>query len=120
MQDFINEILESSLKFINNISLMIEFDEDFNKKIPEDFQNKIKEIMDNQHKFHEYRNKRAFFNSINDMSYNFKDLILDTWKLIQPRENEAICDVNSDVNSDELLIDENFNYMSSDDEDNIV
>jgi hypothetical protein len=50
------------------------------------------------------------------MSYNFKDLILDTWKLIQPRENEAICDENSD----ELLIDENYNYMSSDDEDNIV
>lgn len=53
---------------------------------------------------------------VNDMSYNFKDLILDTWKLIQPRENEAICDENFD----ELLLDENYNYMSSDDEDNIV
>jgi hypothetical protein len=41
------------------------------------------------------------------MSYNFKDLILSTWKLLQPIE-ETI--------GDDLLIDENFNYYSSDDE----
>ena len=43
------------------------------------------------------------------MSYNFKDIIFETWKLIQPS--------NSIEDSDEpLLIDENFNYLSSDDE----
>ena len=102
--DFINQILDSSLKFIQNISLMIEFDEKFRESIPEEYQEKLKEILANQERFHDPRNKKAFFNCINDMSYNFKDIILKTWKLIQPADNE-------------LLMDENFNYMdSSDDE----
>jgi hypothetical protein len=108
--DFINEVLDSSLRFLNNISLMVEFDESFRDKIPLDYQNKIKDIMNNQHKFIDAKNKKAFFNCINDMSYNFKDLILETWKLIQPNATYIIDD------DEPPLIDENFNYMSSDDE----
>ena len=111
--DFINEILNSSLTFINNISLMTEFDDEFRNKIPIDYQNKMKDIINNQEKFHQAKNKKAFFNSINDMSYNFKELILATWHLIQPNENDLISN-NQDL--DELIIDENFDYMSSDDE----
>ena len=108
--DFINEVLDSSLRFLNNISLMVEFDESFRDKIPLDYQNKIKDIMNNQHKFIDAKNKKAFFNCINDMSYNFKDLILETWKLIQPKDDYIVDD------DEPPLIDENFNYMSSDDE----
>ena len=107
-KDFINEILLSSLKFMDNISLLIEFDEEFRNKIPLEEQLKIKEILNNRSKFYEARNKRAFFHCINDMSYNFKDLILNTWKLIQPIDSE-----DSDE-SGEQLIDPNFNYNSSD------
>jgi hypothetical protein len=107
--DFINEVLESSLRFINNIYLMVDFDDSFRDKIPSDYQDKIKDIIDNQHKFHEAKNKKAFFNCINDMSYNFKDIIFETWKLIQPTNYIEDSD-------DPPLIDENFNYMSSDDE----
>ena len=103
--DFINEVLQSSLNFLNNISLMAEFDESFRDKIPIEYQNKMKEILANQEKFHDPKNKKAFFNCINDMSYNFKNLILETWKLIQP------------VDDDEPpLLDENYKYWSSDDE----
>jgi hypothetical protein len=45
------------------------------------------------------------------MSYNFKDIILETWKLIQP--------INKEIESDSdepPLIDENYRYESSDDE----
>ena len=107
-KDFINEILLSSLKFMDNISLLIEFDEEFRNKIPLEEQLKIKEILNNRSKFYEARNKRAFFHCINDMSYNFKDLILNTWKLIQPIDSD-----DSDE-SGEQLIDPNFNYNSSD------
>ncbi len=109
--DFINEVLNSSLRFINNISLMVEFDESFREKIPKDYQDKIKDIINNQHKFHEAKNKKAFFNCINDMSYNFKDLIMETWKLLQTNKKEIIVD-----DDEPPLIDENFNYLSSDDE----
>jgi hypothetical protein len=84
-------------------------DKSFRDKIPSDYQNKIKDIIDNQHKFHEAKNKKAFFNCINDLSYNFKDIIFETWKLIQP--------TNHIEDSDEPpLIDENFKYLSSEDE----
>jgi hypothetical protein len=106
--DFINEVLESSLKFLNSISILAEFDDYFREKIPSEYQNKMKEILENQNKFHDPKNKKAFFNCINDMSYNFKDLILETWKLIQPKEEEY---------DDELpLLDENFKYWSSDED----
>ena len=107
--DFINEVLESSLKFINSIHTLIEFDDEYRNNIPIEYQSKIKDIIDNQHKFNEVKNKKAFFNCINDLSYNFKDIIFETWKLIQP--------TNYIEDSDEPpLIDENFNYISSDEE----
>ncbi len=120
--DFINQILDSSLKFIQNISLMIEFDENFRENIPDEYQDKLKQILNNQQKFHEPKNKKAFFNCINDMSYNFKDIILKTWELLQPQEedDEIIENKNKLLKDDdeEILIDENFNYWSSSDEDN--
>jgi len=108
--DFINEVLESSLKFLNSISILAEFDDYFREKIPLEFQNKMKEILENQNKFHDPKNKKAFFNCINDMSYNFKDLILETWKLLQPKEEDLIED------DEPPLLDENYKYWSSDDE----
>ena len=110
--DFINEVLVNSLKFIQNISLMVEFDESFKNSIPLEHQQKIKDILANQEKFHDPKNKKAFFNCINDMSYNFKDIILETWKLIQPTKN---IDTESDSET-ELLFDENYKYVSSDEE----
>ena len=112
--DFINEVLDSSLRFINNISLMIEFDESFRDNIPPEHQQKIKDILNNQNKFHEAKNKKAFFNCINDMSYNFKDIILETWKLIQPLDNKQN-EIETD-SEEPPLIDENFDYMSSSDD----
>jgi len=107
--DFINEVLDSSLKFLNSISVLSEFDESFREKIPIEHQNKMKEILENQNKFHEPKNKKAFFNCINDMSYNFKDLILETWKLIQPKEKK-------EENDDEPpILDENYKYWSDSD-----
>ncbi len=113
--DFINEVLDSSLRFIQNISLMVEFDESFRDSIPLEHQKKIKDILDNQDKFHDPKNKKAFFNCINDMSYNFKDIILETWKLIQPIDKKSN---DTETDDDEpSLIDENYRYISSDEED---
>jgi len=90
------------MKFLNSISVLSEFDETFREKIPTEHQNK----------FHEPKNKKAFFNCINDMSYNFKDLILETWKLIQPKEenDELLKEENDELlkeENDELLKEEN-------------
>ena len=109
-KDFINEVLNSSIKFLNDISVMIEFDEEFRNKISLSEQQKIKDIVKFQDKFHEVKNKRAFFQSINDISYNCKDLILKTWENVQPVE-----DYNSDAEYSEPDIDPNFKGYESDD-----
>jgi hypothetical protein len=113
-KDFINEVLNSSIKFLNDISIMIEFDEEFRNKISLEEQEKIKNIIKYQDKFNEVKNKRAFFQSINDISYNCKDLILKTWKNIQPLEENYDSDDNYYSEPD---IDPSFKgYESSDTE----
>ena len=75
---------------------------------------KIKNIIKYQDKFNEVKNKRAFFQSINDISYNCKDLILKTWKNIQPLEENYDSDENYYSEPD---IDPSFKgYESSDTE----
>ena len=115
--------VNSSLKFINDISLLIEFDEDFRNNIPIEDQHKIRDIIDNENKFYETKNKKAFFNCINDISYNFhrsmwfclqnriwpEDLILATWKLIQPN-------LETESDDEPPIIGNNYNYSSDDSE----
>ena len=115
-KEFIDEILESSLSYIEKIAFFIEFDDDFKEKIPLSFQEKINEILKNKNKFYENKNKKIFFNSINDLSYNFKELIMSTWKLLKKSEN--IQNNNDDDSDSEPIMDPNFNYMQSDDSDN--
>ncbi len=114
-KDFINEVLNSSIKFLNDISVMIEFDEEFRNKISLEEQEKIKNIIKYQDRFHEVKNKKAFFQSINDISYNCKDLILKTWETVQP-----VNDFNFDSDDDnysEPDLDPNFRgYETSDSE----
>ncbi len=102
--DFINQVLDNSLRLIQNIALLIELDDTFRDNISNEHQQKLKDIMNNQDKFHLPKNKKAFFNCINDMSYNFKDLILKTWELLQPVNNQD--ENNNDDHDDVLLIDE--------------
>lgn len=113
-KEFIDEILESSLSYIEKIAFFIEFDDDFKEKIPSSFQEKINEILKNKNKFYENKNKKIFFNSINDLSYNFKELIMSTWKLLKKSENIQNNIDESDSDS-EPIMDPNFNYMQSDD-----
>lgn len=103
--DFINQVLDNSLRLIQNIALLIELDDTFRDNISNEHQQKLKDIMNNQDKFHLPKNKKAFFNCINDMSYNFKDLILKTWELLQPVNNQDENN-NDDDHDDVLLIDE--------------
>ncbi len=113
-KEFIGEIFSSAFKFLNNIAIMLEFDEEFGKKLPIEQQVQLKEILANTEKFMEPKNRKAFYNCINDMSYNFKDLIKNTWKLLQPVKYDFDTETDDDDNG-EQLIDPNFNYFSDSD-----
>jgi hypothetical protein len=109
-KDLIHKVLNSSLDFIEGIALHLEFNKDFQNKIPIEYLEKIQFILDNKYKFYEKKNLLIFGNSINSMSYNYKDLIMSTWELLQPLED----DTSSEYSEPDIKEVTNF---SSDEED---
>jgi hypothetical protein len=96
--NFYNKVLEKSFEIINNIILTLEYDEDFNKNIKEKYkiklENKINELTDNFYKDKSYKN--SFKQDINQLSYNKKNIILETWRTLKKLEKQLIEDDNSD------------------------
>ena len=76
-----------------------ETDENFSKYFKKSDIKKINEIINNQNKFYEIKNKHAYTKIINESSYNLRKLILQTWKLLKPIEQL------SDESDDEYKID---------------
>ena len=60
-----------------------ETDENFSKYFKKSDIKKINEIINNQNKFYEIKNKHAYTKIINESSYNLRKLILQTWKLLK-------------------------------------
>jgi hypothetical protein len=113
--EFIDEVLNSAFKAIYELSLLAEIDKEYNQQIPIEYQNKMQDIINNKAKFCDPRIKKIFFNCINDMSYNFKDMIQETWKLVQPPEIE---DIETDSEGPPLIDEEQYkNYVSETDSD---
>ena len=57
----------------------------------------IERIVANKSKFYEKKNWRTFYNSVNSMSYNYRDLVLSTWKLLKkPFENNLIIETSDE------------------------
>jgi hypothetical protein len=109
-KDLIHKVLNSSLDFIEGIALHLELNKDYQNKIPTEYQEKIQFILDNKYKFYEKKNLLIFGNSINSMSYNYKDLILSTWELLQPLED----DTSSEYSEPDI---KEVTHFSSDEED---
>ena len=114
-KELIHKVLSSSLIYIEGIALQIELNNEFREKITNEDYEKIQYILNNKHKYYEKKNLLTFFNSINSMSYNYKDLISSTWNLLHPTLENDISDISSDYSETEL---KEINYFcDSSDED---
>ncbi len=111
--DHINTVLTNSINFINKIHFLIENDDDFSSQFKKEDIKKITEIINNQHKFHEIKNKRAYMKIVNETSYNLRKLIKETWKLLKPIDNN---DSDSDDYKIDIGIKSNSDYESSDED----
>ena len=101
-KELISKVLESSFKIIEGISIQIEFNEDLRKEIPKKERKRLQYILDNKYKFYEKKNWKTFYNSINSMSYNYKNLIMSTWKLLKEPENNNISDSESEYSEPDI------------------
>jgi hypothetical protein len=88
--DFYDKVLTNSFDKMEHISFDLEFDKELKSKIKEKYKehldNKLTNYMDifQQDKIY----KKTYKTNINELSYNNKKLILDTWSSIPEIENE--------------------------------
>jgi DNA-directed RNA polymerase subunit RPC12/RpoP len=115
------KVLESSFKIIEGIALQIECNSELREQIPVNEQAKLYDIIENKSKFYEKKNWKTFYNSINSMSYNYKDLILSTWSMLKAPTiiEESDSDFDSDSEPDIKEVTE-FHDSDSDDDFNLL
>ena len=117
-KEIIDKVFESAYNFIETIATQIKEDDSLKKKLSKKEIKEIDRIVANKNKYFEKKNWKIFFNSVNSMSYNYKDLVLSTWKLLKPLDKNLIdesSDSDSDYDSDEIKEVTNFDDNDSDD-----
>jgi hypothetical protein len=114
-KELFDKVLESTFNFIESISMHIEIDKDLYSKISSDDRKQIQNILNNKNKFYEKKNWKTFFNSINSMSYNYKELILSSWKNLNKIDTHKITDTDSEYSEPDIKEVTEF-YDTSDDE----
>jgi len=95
-KEIIDQVFESAYNFIEIIATQIKEDNSLRDKLTNHEIKEIDRIVANKNKYYEKKNRKTFYNSINSMSYNYKDLVLSTWKLLKPLEENLISDMNSE------------------------
>ena len=101
-KEVIDQVFESAYRFIESVATQIKEDSTLRDKLTNKEIKEIDRIVANKSKFYEKKNRKTFYNSINSMGYNYKELVLTTWKLLKPLENNLIEDDESTDSDDEI------------------
>ena len=81
--DFYNNVLSKSLDKVNQLIVLLEFDENYETLKPQ-FLNSLENVIKDPSLFLKANNKKIYNKNINQISYNNKELVLNTWnKLMQ-------------------------------------
>jgi len=117
-KEIIDQVFESAYNFIETIATQIKEDITLRDKLTNHEIKEIDRIVANKNKYYEKKNRKTFYNSINSMSYNYKDLVLSTWKLLKPLEENLITDIDLSDNEDDIDIDNEIKEVTEFPEDN--
>ena len=99
-KEIIDQVFESAYRFIESVAAQIKEDACLRKKLSKHEIKEIDRIVANKNKYYEKKNRKIFYNSVNSMSYNYRDLVLSTWKLLKPLEENLITEIESDSDSE--------------------
>ena len=78
--DFYDIVLLNSINKINDLIFHLEFTDDINKKkLGKKYIAKLENIINNNEYIYSNRHKKIYKTNINEISYNKKDTILNTW-----------------------------------------
>ena len=87
--DFLDTTLLSAIEKINDLLFYLEFNmkEEYNEKINESHYEKLQEIaLKSQSMIDKY--KKSYHTNINELSYNNKEIVLDTWLKLKPSDDD--------------------------------
>ena len=115
-KDLFWTVLGASFKILEGIAIQLECNSELREQIPVNEQEKLNDLIKNKNKFFEKKNWNSFYESINSMSYNYKDLILSTWNTLKVPEMEADSDTESEP---DVKVVTEFNDSDSDDDFNL-
>ena len=101
-KEIVDQVFESAYRFIESIAAQIKEDDRLREKLSKHEIKEIERIVANKNKYYEKKNRKTFYNSINSMGYNYRDLVLSTWKLLKPLEENLIEDNESTDSEFEL------------------
>ena len=92
--DYIDKVLVNSIKKIEDLTLRLEFNMDENNLSPK-YLEKFMKTVEKKEEILNYR--KSYHKNINEISYNNKEMVLDTWKSgLTLNEN---VDTDSDISS---------------------
>jgi len=101
-KDIIDQVFESAYKFIESIAAQIKEDKKLRNKLSKHEIKEIERIVANKNKYYEKKNRKIFYNSVNSMGYNYRELVLSTWKLLKPLEENLITNIESSDSDNEI------------------
>ena len=117
--DIVDMVLESSFRMLEGISIQIDCNNELKNEFTKKELKKLENLIASKPKFYESKNKKSFYKSINMMSYNYKNLIMSTWELLNPIEQDNNNDNNNNSDTDWSNLKDMSDFAdSSDEEDN--
>ncbi len=100
--DFYNNVLSKSIDKVNQLIVLLEFDENYEKLKPK-VMNVLENIIKDPSIFLKTNNKKIYNKNINQISYNNKDLVLNTWnKMFQDPIDDNEDPIFTDITNIEL------------------
>jgi hypothetical protein len=115
-KDIMDKVLESAFNYINGIAFQLEFNNELREQISDIDQKRINYIIKNKNKFYEKKNWKIFFDAINSMSYNYKEMIMSTWKILKEPEDIIETEEEEDLGISTELEPVTFSDKSDDEE----
>jgi hypothetical protein len=101
--DFYNNVLSKSIDKVNQLLVLLEFDEN-NEKINPKYINLLENIVKDPTLFSKKNNRMIYNKNINQISYNNKELVLNTWnKLMQEPLDDNEESVFIDITKDNII-----------------
>lgn len=115
-KDFLDKVLNNALSKLEDLLFNIEFKTTANACVKQKYYEQLQEVNSQKDKMVGNRHRKIYHTNINQLSYNKKKLILDTWKTMPfKEESESDSETESSVEKTPYEYDMGLDNLDSED-----